>query len=208
MFGGESGKSFLHEAAIEIGVVGDNEHYPVEQIVDSVIVDAFTGDHLVGNASNLRDLRRDRDAGVFEPLPGAEDFVDPPALTVIFEEADPEFDNLVVIRVGAGGFHIHDGGNELWTVIGWVVFGQRPQPTGDAIIAAFDERPGHLFECLFHVADIAKSKAVFNHSGYKVRGRIAEDPDSIHKGKATCRGYERLRSQIFVAYENSHGFLR
>jgi hypothetical protein len=39
-------------------------------------------------------------------------------LTVIFEEADAEFDDLVAIGVRAGGFHIHDGGDELWTVIG------------------------------------------------------------------------------------------
>jgi energy-coupling factor transporter ATP-binding protein EcfA2 len=44
---------------------------------------------------------------------GAKDFVDPPGLTVIFEEADPEFDDLVAIGVDAGGFHIHNAGNEL-----------------------------------------------------------------------------------------------
>ena len=46
-------------------------------------------------------------------------------LTVIFEEADAEFDNLVAIRVGAGSFHIRDGGNEFWIVIRRVVFGLR-----------------------------------------------------------------------------------
>jgi hypothetical protein len=34
-------------------------------------------------------------------------FVNPPALTVVFEEADPEFDDLVATRNGGGGFHIH-----------------------------------------------------------------------------------------------------
>jgi hypothetical protein len=47
----------------------------------------------------------------------------------------------------------------------------RHEPSaGDSILATLDKRPGHLFECLFHVADIAKSKVVFNHSGYKARG--------------------------------------
>jgi len=47
----------------------------------------------------------------------------PPALTVILEEADAEFDDLVTIGVGARGFDIYDGGDDFWTVIGWVVLG-------------------------------------------------------------------------------------
>ena len=50
----------------------------------------MTGDHLIGNAGNTRDLGWDRKAGIFEPLPGAEDFVDLSVLTVILEEADAE----------------------------------------------------------------------------------------------------------------------
>jgi hypothetical protein len=46
-----------------------------------------TGDHLICDSGNVRDLRWDRKAGIFEPLPGAENFVDPPGLTAIFEEA-------------------------------------------------------------------------------------------------------------------------
>jgi hypothetical protein len=56
----------------------------------------------------------------------------------------------------------YDGGDELWAVIGWVVFGLRLQPTGDTIIAALDERPGHLFERVLHTADMAKCKIAFN----------------------------------------------
>jgi hypothetical protein len=91
-------------------------------------------------------------AGIFEPLPGAENFVDPPVLTVIFEETDTEFDNPVAIGVGAGRLDIHDGGDELGTGIGWVIFGLRFQPTGDTIFAALDERPGHLFQRVPHLA--------------------------------------------------------
>jgi hypothetical protein len=40
---------------------------------------------------------------------GGENFVDPPALTVVFEEADAELDDLVAIGVDAGGLDIHDG---------------------------------------------------------------------------------------------------
>jgi hypothetical protein len=89
-------------------------------------------------------------------------FIDPPGLTVILEEADAELDELVAIGIGAGGFHVHDSGDELWNVIGRVVFGQEPQPTGDAIIAALDERAGHLFQRVLHVGGIANSTAVFN----------------------------------------------
>ena len=131
MFGGKGGKSSLQEAAIEIGVVGDNEHYLVEQMVDGVIVDASTGDHLVCNAGDLDDLGWDRKTRIFEPLPAAQNSIDPPALTFIFEEADSKFDDLVAIGVGGGGLDIDHGGDELWNIVGRVVFGQRPQPTGD-----------------------------------------------------------------------------
>jgi len=154
MFRGEHGKPSLQEAAVEIRVVGDDEHYLAQQIVDGSIVNAVTRDHLIGNAGNLRDLRWDRKAGIFEPLPGAENFVDPPVLTVIFEEADAKFDDPVGIGIRTGGFHIHDGDDELWTVIGWVVFGLRLQPTGNTIIAALDERAGHLFQRIPHLADV------------------------------------------------------
>jgi hypothetical protein len=123
MFRNEGGKPFLQKAAIEIGVVSDDEDYPAQQIVDGAIVNAVTGDHLVGNSGNFRDLGRDRKLRILEPLPGAENFVDPPVLTVIFEEADAKLDDLVAIGVGASGFHIDDGSDELWTVIGRVVFG-------------------------------------------------------------------------------------
>jgi hypothetical protein len=81
----------------------------------------MTGDHLIGNAGNVRDLRRNRKAGIFEPLPGAENLVDPPALTVILEEADAEFDDLVEIGVGARSFDIYDGGDEFGNVVWWVI---------------------------------------------------------------------------------------
>ncbi len=133
MFRGEGGKPFLQEAAVEIRVVGDDEHYPAQQIVDGSIIDAVTGDHLIANTGDLRDLGRDRESGIFEPLPGAQDFVDPATLTVVFEEADAEFDDLVAIRIGAGGLDIHDSGDELGTVVGRMVFGVWLQPTGDSI---------------------------------------------------------------------------
>jgi hypothetical protein len=103
--------------------VGDDEHYPAQQIIHSAIVDAVTGDHLIGNAGNVRDLGRDRKARIFESLPGAQDSVDPPALTFILEEADAELDDLVALGVGAGSFDIHDGSDKLWPVIGRMVFG-------------------------------------------------------------------------------------
>jgi hypothetical protein len=105
----EGGKSFLQEAAVEIRMMGNDEDDPAKQIIDGAIVDALTGDHLIGNAGDLDDFRRDRKAGIFEPFPSAENFVDPPVLAVIFEQVDAEFDDLVAIRVGASRFHIDDG---------------------------------------------------------------------------------------------------
>ena len=95
--------------------------------------------------------------GIFEPLPGTQNSIDPPALPVVLEGADAQFDDLVAVGIGPGGFYIHDGGDELWRVVRRVVFGQRLQPTGNPVIAALDERLSHLFECRFHVADIGRS---------------------------------------------------
>jgi hypothetical protein len=61
-----------------------------------------------------------------------------------------------------GHLDIHDGSDELWASIGRMVFGLWLQPTGDTIIAALDERSGHLFERVLHTADMAKSKIAFN----------------------------------------------
>ena len=119
--------------------MGDDEDDPAQQIVDNAIVDAVTGDHLIGDAGDLRDLRWDRKTGIFEPLPGAENFVDPPALMVIFEDADAVLDDFVAGGAYASGLDIHDSGYELGTGIGWVIFGLRFQPTGNTIIAALDE---------------------------------------------------------------------
>ena len=102
MFRSKGGKPFFQEAAVERSVVGDDEHDLLQQIVDGLIVDPLTGDHLIGNAGDVRDLRRDRAAGIFEPLPGAKDFVDPSGQTIIFEQANVKLDDLVVVGVGGG----------------------------------------------------------------------------------------------------------
>jgi hypothetical protein len=57
MFHDESWKPSLQGAAIEIRIVGDDEHYAAQQIVYGAIVDPVTGDHLIGDAGDLRDLR-------------------------------------------------------------------------------------------------------------------------------------------------------
>jgi hypothetical protein len=58
-----------------------------KQIVDA-FVKPVTGDHLIGDAGNPRDLRWAWRVRIFEPLRRAENLVDPPVLTVIFEQAD------------------------------------------------------------------------------------------------------------------------
>ena len=45
----EHRKPFFQEAAVERGVMGDDEHDPAQQIVDGPIVDAVTGDHPIGD---------------------------------------------------------------------------------------------------------------------------------------------------------------
>jgi hypothetical protein len=82
MFCREDPNPFLPEAAVELCMVGDDEHDPTQKIIDGVFVDAVTGDHQIGNAGNFRDLGWDGKAGIVEPLPRAENFVDPPGLTV------------------------------------------------------------------------------------------------------------------------------
>src|SRR5262245_35206511 len=79
-------------------------------------------------------------------------------LLVILEQANPEFDDFVGIRVRAGRFDIYDRGDEFRGVIGRIVLGLRLQPTGDTVITAVDERSSHLFERRFHVADVLDSR--------------------------------------------------
>jgi len=69
MLRSESGKPFFEESAVEIRIVGDDEHDPAQQIVGGAIVDAVTGDHLIGYAGDIRDLGRDWKAGIFKPFP-------------------------------------------------------------------------------------------------------------------------------------------
>ena len=61
---------------------------------------------------------------------------------------------LSTIGVGAGGFDIYDGGDEFGNVVWWMIFGLGLQPTGDTIVAALDERAGHLFQRIPHLADV------------------------------------------------------
>ena len=49
-FRSEGGEPFFQEAAVKSGIMGDDEHNPIQQIVDSLIVDTVTGDHLIGDA--------------------------------------------------------------------------------------------------------------------------------------------------------------
>src|SRR5262249_12042600 len=125
-------------------------------IIHGAIVNAATGDHLTRNAGNLRDLGRNRKTRIFEPLPASENLVDPPALAVVFEQANAQLDDFVTRGIRAGGFDIYYGGYKLRNVIGWVVFGQRLQSTGDTIITAFDERPSHLLQCWVHFPDMGR----------------------------------------------------
>src|SRR5689334_16710948 len=125
MFFSKGRKPFLQKVAVEIRMMGYDQHHPAQQIIDGTVIDAVPGDHLIGDAGNPGDLRREGSAGIFEPFPRAENFVDPPGLTLIFEEADAEFADLVAIGIGGGGFHIHDSGDELWAVI-------RPVPPADS----------------------------------------------------------------------------
>ena len=87
---GKGRKPFLYEAAVEKGVMGDDEYDLLEQIVDGLIVNALISDHRIDKAGYVRDFGLDREARIFEPLPRTQNPVDPTGLTVILEEADAE----------------------------------------------------------------------------------------------------------------------
>jgi hypothetical protein len=99
MFWSEHWKPFLQEAAVESGIMSDDEHYAAQQIVYGTLINSATGDHFIGNAGDLRDFSGDREAGIFKPLPRAMDFIDLPAFPVVFEKANPEFDNSVALGI-------------------------------------------------------------------------------------------------------------
>ena len=46
-------------------MVGDDEHDPAQQIFYGSIVNLVPGDHLIGDAGDVRYLRRDGKAGIF-----------------------------------------------------------------------------------------------------------------------------------------------
>ena len=85
-----------------------------------------------------------------------------PALTIVLKDADAELDYLVSIWIRAGRFHIDNGATSLGVSSGGWYSSCDPQPAGDTIISTLGQQPGHLFECGFHVADIAKFTAAFN----------------------------------------------
>ena len=85
-----------------------------------------------------------------------------PALTIVLKDADAELDYLVSIWIRAGRFHIDNGATSLGVSSGGWYSSCDSQPAGDTIISTLGQQPGHLFECGFHVADIAKFTVVFN----------------------------------------------
>ena len=85
-----------------------------------------------------------------------------PALTIVLKDADAELDYLVSIWIRAGRFHIDNGATSLGVSSGGWYSSCDPQPAGDTIISTLGQQPGHLFECGFHVADIARFTPVFN----------------------------------------------
>ena len=52
-----------------------------------------------------------------------------------------EFDDLVAIGLGASSFHIHDGGDELGSVIGWVVLGLMPRRLASSMAPLMKRAP-------------------------------------------------------------------
>ena len=122
------------------------------------------GNHLIGDPGEARDFRRERNSGIFEPIPRADHPIDPPVVSTILEHTHAEFDDLVVLGIGAGGLDIDDGRDELRIVVRRMVFGSRLEPTNDAVIAALDQRISHLFERGVHLADIAGAAPPFNGS--------------------------------------------
>jgi hypothetical protein len=123
VFGDEGRKPFFQERAIEGRVVGNHVHGLTHQIVDSGIINAVTGHHLVRVAGQVRNFGWNRKSGVFEPLPGAEHLVYPPVMPAVLERANAQLDDLISIRIGASRLDIDDGGDELRGVVRSVVFG-------------------------------------------------------------------------------------
>ena len=116
---------------------------------------------LIGNSGEAGDLRRDRNSGVFQPIPRADHSIDAPVASTILEQAHSKLDDPVALGIGAGGLDIHDSGNELRVVVRRVVFGLRLQPTNDAVIAALDQRVRHLFKVGGHLLNYRRCGTAF-----------------------------------------------
>ena len=105
-----------------------------------------------------------------------------PALTIVLKDADAELDYLVSIWIRAGRFHIDNCATSLGVSSGGWYSSCDPQPAGDTIISTLGQQPGHLFECGYHVADIAKFTVVSIHGqqGLLPIGRW-RSPSRVHQ---------------------------
>ncbi len=162
MFCGKDGQPPFQKASIERGVVGDDEHNLSQQVVHSSIVNTMPRNHLIGDPGEAGDFRRERNSGIFEPIPRADHPIDPSVASAILEHTHAKLDDPVALGIGAGGLDIDDCGDELRVVVRRVVFGSRLEPTNDAVIATFDQRVSHLFQRGVHLADIAGAAPPFN----------------------------------------------
>jgi hypothetical protein len=120
---GEGRESFFDKAAIEGSMMSDDEDDPPKQIIYGTIVNALAGDHFIGDPGDFRDLRRDRKAGIFEPLPGTKYLIDPSLMRLYSNRLMPSSIILVALRIGACRLDIDDGRDEFWGIVGWVVMG-------------------------------------------------------------------------------------
>jgi hypothetical protein len=71
----KAGTVSLGSGGRNLQLCSDDEYHSAQEIVHGSIVDAVTGDRLICDSGNVRDLRWDRKAEIFEPLPGAKNFV-------------------------------------------------------------------------------------------------------------------------------------
>jgi hypothetical protein len=66
-----------------------------------------------------------------------------------------------IIEVGICLFEYERQSGRIYKVLGsWEWLEEPGLSTADPIMAAFDKRPGHLFEGALHVADVAKGQSV------------------------------------------------
>jgi hypothetical protein len=167
------------EAAVELGVVGGDDHGRLDEGGHLVGIDALAGHHFVGDAGDAGDLLGDRHRGLAQLDEGGSDAAEA-ALRVVAERDHGQFDDLVAGRVLARGLHVQI--DALAQAVGVVVReqGVAGQPAQQAVVAAGLQLAGQDIQGV--EIEVGDERIGVGHAG---SGNRLDHPATNREGRAS-----------------------